>query len=196
MPPINETPINDVWATGSTQDEIETITCPSGQTCRARRPGLEGLMMSGQLLNLDSLTSIVDSKHIRRVKGGKGKADSPEVDALSVMKDPKALRDIIRMADQLLPQIVVEPRVAIHYVIKDDEQVDIKSEDREAGVVYTDQIDFQDKLFIFQYGMAGTRDAERFRRESAGAVAGLAPLEDVQHAAKRTRSGKAAKANQ
>jgi hypothetical protein len=190
---------NNVWAsTAPTSDQaVEELTCPSGQTCLAKRTGLEGLMYSGQLLKLDALTGMVDKKHVRRVRGGNGVEDADELDARSLMGDPKAIKTIVRLADALLPQILVEPRVAVHYTINDDdEEVPIPTEDREPGVVYTDQIDYIDKMYLMNYGMAGTRDAERFRGESGALVGDLVPSETVARNPQRsgprknTRKGK------
>lgn len=196
MPPTNETEINNVWAsTVKDDDAVELVTCPSGQTCYARRPGLEGLMLSGELMNLDSLTSLVDQKHLRRVRGGNGVADDEvKIDADKLMTDPKALQSIISLADRLVPQIVVTPRVLCHYTMEDDKRVVVSDDDRLDNVVYTDQIDFQDKLFLMNYGLAGTRDAERFRAESAGVVAGVVSVESVPMPAKRAGSGNRSKA--
>lgn len=184
---------NNVWSNTAPASDaaVEELTCPSGQTCLAKRTGLEGLMYSGQLLKLDSLTSMVDKKHVRRVRGGKGVEDADEIDAKSLMGDPNAIKTIIRLADALLPEILVEPRVAIHYTINDeDEEEVIPTEDREPGMVYTDQIDYIDKMFLMNYGMAGTRDAERFRGESGALVGHVLPSEAMARPAQRSGARK------
>lgn len=194
MPSTNENfEINNVW--GQDPDEkVEQLTLPSGQTCLAKRPGLESLMFSGHLLDLDTLTATVDKKHIRRVRGGNGVSDGVDIDPASILKDPDALRKIIRLADSLLPQIVVEPKVAIHYTT-DDEDVDhpIPKESRKPGLIYTDQIHYEDKMFLMQFGIGGTRDAEQFREQSGQAVASVVPIEGVQGAPERTRPRKKSK---
>ena len=49
---------------------------------------------------------------------------------------------------------------------------------RVAGVVYADQVEMEDKLFLFQFVVGGTRDLERFRKESDDALGSLSVSEE------------------
>lgn len=202
MPPTNEptaqSTVNNVWASSPIGEAIEFLTLPSGQTCRAKRVGLEGMMAAGLLGEFDSLSSFVGSKHVNRVRQAGGNKVKEELSAQSMMKDPTALKKIILLVDRALPTIVVEPRVLSHVEIvteadKADDMPETRSipkEDREEGVVYTDQIGLEDKMYLFNYAVGGTRDLERFRSESASDVAGMAASEGVQHETQRPSGGR------
>lgn len=191
MPSTDETTINDVWLQQhKTGPAVELITLPSGQTCKAKRPGLEGLMLSGQLLQLDTLTSVVDRQHVRRVKGGHG-ADHDEINAASLMKDPESLKRILRLADSLLPQVVVEPQVVLHWTTDAaGVETNLPLEGRDPNLVYTDYVSYEDKMFLLQYAVGGSRDVDRFREESQAALGGVAPGEGIPRKTKRPNAGK------
>jgi hypothetical protein len=184
MPPTEETPtVNSVWATAIPINTTELITLPSGQTCYARRLGLEGIMTAGLLGDADSLTAFVGTKHIRRVRGANKKPDGEEVDGRSVMQDPEALKRIVFLVDRATPMIVSDPVVHTHFRYLDDGTTQmIPQEEREPGQIYTDMIQLQDKMFLFNFAIGGTRDLERFRNESASAVEDVPDGQDVPRA--------------
>lgn len=149
----------DVWG-ASDIGGLEDITVPSGQRCQVKRPGVEGLMIGGVLASVDTLTAMVEVKHVKRAKAAqRGKRYDPEAEqakALAEMsKDPEKLKTAIEMINQVTCFIVVQPH--LEPVPEDGE--------REKGVIYVDQVDLNDKLFLFQYAVGGTRDLERFRTE-------------------------------
>lgn len=174
--------VNSVWGSKPV-DQTEEVTVPSGQTCRVRRIGMEGLMEAGILGDADTLTGIVDQKHVRRVRGANGIADHDDVDPASIMRDPNALKAILRLADKAMPHVVVEPVVLLHFNPETDEP--IPAESREDGAVYTDMIGFEDKMYLLDYAVGGTRDVATFRQGSETAVAGVADGEGVPVSPKR-----------
>lgn len=155
----------DAWLSGGIGG-MEDLTVPSGQTCLVRRPGLEGLIKAGVLRNIDSLSAIVGEEHIKKTK--KGKPSQVNVD--SVMKDPKALEDILHTVDKVVCHCVVKPEV---FMTPND------ITRRKQGVVYADMIDIMDKMHIFNFVVGGTRDLESFREGLDGSVGGVDALEDV-----------------
>lgn len=171
MPPKT----NNVWRNTAPADSVEFLTLPSGQTCSARRIGIESLLATGLLGEADSLTAYVDQKHIKRVNG-----KEPEVDVSSAMKDPKTLQQIVLLVDRITPFIVADPTVRSHV-----EDIDgggtrnIPEAERDTEAVYTDQIPLEDKMFLFNFAVGGTRSADRFLGQSADAVAGVADVTDV-----------------
>jgi hypothetical protein len=50
---------------------------------------------------------------------------------------------------------------------------------RDPSLLYVDEVDLEDKMFILQYALGGTRSLERFRREFADGVRPLSSGEDV-----------------
>lgn len=156
----------DAWLSGGIGG-MQDLTVPSGQLCLVRRPGLEGLIKAGVLRNVDSLSAIVDQKHIKKAKKGQG---TGQVDVESIMKDPKALDEILHTVDKVICHCVVKPEV--HMTPNDVTR-------RKDGVVYADMIDLTDKMYVFNYVMGGTRDLESFRGGLDSVVGSLADGEGV-----------------
>lgn len=177
--------INSVWATAGL-DQSTFITLPSGQTCRARPIGMEGILASGLLGDADSLTGYVGKQHVRRVRGAKGVPDADEVDAKSVMKDPAALKKIVFLVDRLVPQVVVSPVVHLHFeFVADGDTRMIPPEERVKGQIYTDMIGLQDKMYLFNFAMAGVIDLETFRKQSEDVVGTVDDGQGVPNNAQR-----------
>lgn len=155
----------DAWLSGGIGG-MEDLQVPSGQLCLVRRPGLEGLIKAGVLRNIDSLSALVGEKHIKKAKKG-----APQkVNVESVMKDPKALDEILHTVDKVICHCVVKPEV--HMTPND-----VTS--RKQGVVYADMIDINDKMFIFNFVVGGTRDLESFRGGLDESLGGLEAGEGV-----------------
>jgi len=145
---------------------------------------MEGLIQAGILSEADDLTSLVGAQHVRKVRGAKGKADGQELDTKSLMKDPKALGTMIDVADRAIPLIVVSPVVTCH---KDENGESIPLEDRERGMVYTDQIDMLDKFELLAFGMGDMESLKSFRGgEATGSVAAVGDGKSVPRTTKRT----------
>jgi hypothetical protein len=164
--PSNEFAINNVWASQSPEGTEEEVTVPSGQTCRARRMSIQAMIEAGMLSEADALTAQV-SKYTRKIRGAKGKADGSELDTRRLMQDPEAVKTLISMMDRAIPKIVVSPVVNLHYtehtVGKTTVTKKIPIEDREPGAVYTDQLDFGDKMFLFDWAAGGLASMLTFR---------------------------------
>jgi hypothetical protein len=160
----------DAWLSGGVGG-MEDLTVPSGQLCLVRRPGMEGLMKSGVLHNVDSLSQIVNEKHLKRVQGKAGEPETSEIDMHSLMSDTEGLAEVTHVIDKVVCHCVVKPEV--HMTPNDITR-------RQSGVVYADMIDLVDKMFIFNFVVGGTRDLESFRSGLGEAVGGLAPVEGVQ----------------
>lgn len=176
--PSSEFAPNSVWASSAPSGQEEELTLPSGQTCRAKRMSIEAMIQEGLLAESDALTAIV-SKHIQTVKGKKGKKAAPvpeqEVNVMSLMKDPQAVKDIIGMVDQLLPHMVVSPVVMLHYstttvgrtkvtkLLPEEKRQEIREENPDKVIVFTDQIGFEDKMFLFDWAAGGVGVMLAFR---------------------------------
>jgi hypothetical protein len=201
MPPTTEPQINNIWASttpAAAAGTVEFLTLPSGQTCRVRRIGIEGMIEAGLLTEGDSLMAIVDEKHVKRARNNEGKNPkvkdlSDRASAVEIMRNPEMLKKVVFFVDQTLPVVVVEPSIRAHFKILSPaknqgdlpETAMIPIEERDAGFVYTDQVGLEDKMFIFQYCVGGTRDIETFRTQSADAVAGVDDGEGVRGPSER-----------
>ena len=153
-------------AWGSNADSMGTdLVFPSGQVALVRRPGLQGLLKEGILHNLDTLTPFIE-EHSAAANGRKPKA-GPSV--AEIMADPKAVDQLMHVLDRITTSCVVQPEIKM---------TPNDPTSRVAGVVYADQVEMEDKLFLFQFVVGGTRDLERFRQESADALGGLRELQE------------------
>lgn len=156
-----------VWGN---KDFLEDLVVPSGQTCLVRRPGVQRLMEAGVLRQVDTLASIVAEEHIKRVKG-----EEPEIDTDSLAKDEDALISIMDVVDRVMVHCVVKPEIVMAPTSIDD---------RVGGVIYSDMIDIEDKMFIFNFAVGGSRSVEQFRQESLAAMGGVDDVQDAADEAK------------
>lgn len=164
-------------AWGNSGSGLTDLECPSGQTCLVRRPGVEGLVREGVLHNLDTLTSLVQTEHIDRVSGKK--VQQPRDDE-QIMKDlldnPAKMDSAFHMVDRVVCAVVVKPEV---------EMAPNDPTRRRPGMVYTDMIELEDKLFILNFAVGGSRDLERFREDTNRYVAAVDDGGQVPRASKR-----------
>lgn len=163
-------------AAGWKRNKGEELELPSGNVALVKRPGPQALLSQG--IMPDTLMPIVQ----QAISKGKGLKPT---DMNAMLEDPSKLAEMLDAMDKLLVQVVVEPKVAYHKrqtvpaagqtaalddlpweVIPDDER------DTDA-YVYTDEVDLEDKMFVFQYAVGGTRDLERFRSEHAARLGDL-----------------------
>ena len=174
MPPRSRTTVppppvdtDDAYAPttwGSDNNGLHDLTVPSGQRCLVKRPGVQGLMVAGVLHNLDTLTTLVSEKHIKRVSG------QAEVDVASLLGDEQNLLKILHTVDRVVAHVVVKPPVEM---APNDVTL------RQPGQVYTDMVDVEDKMFIFQFVVGGTADLERFRDQLGESVGSIPASENM-----------------
>lgn len=163
MPVNEELQQEDRYAATSWGSGGEDLRMPSGQLAHVRKPGVQGLINAGVLHSLDSLSGIVDGV----VKKAEGKVTAEDVDVQALLADPSKLEAMIHVIDRVVCHVVLKPTV--HMTPNDVTR-------RKPGVIYADMIDFEDKMFIFNFAVGGTREVARFREESALPVGGLADV--------------------
>lgn len=138
----------------------EDLALPSGNVCRVKRVGPDVLLKEGVLG--DSLGPIV-AKAIEKNRGLR-----PQ----DIEINSKTINEMLGGVDRVCAQVVVEPRLLLH-LNEDGETIpDVNREPKEVAI-YTDEVDVEDKMFIFQFVVGGTRDWERFRQESGAALGDL-----------------------
>lgn len=142
---------------GSYGDDLEM---PSGQLAYVKKPGVDKLIEAGVLHSLDSLSGVVEGL----IAKGDGK---PVAIPESVMKNPSQIDALIHIVDKVVCHVVIKPAVTM-------KPNDVTS--RKNGVVYTDMVSLEDRLFIFQYAVGGTTSIEQFRAESALPLGNLADV--------------------
>jgi hypothetical protein len=171
-PAAEEQPSNPyaptAWGTAS---NFVDLTMPSGQTAQVRQAGVQNLVSAGVLDDVDTLSTLVNEKHVKRVKG------KPVVDAKSMMADPKNMLRVLATVDKVVEYMVIQPPVKRPVEQYMDSEGQVKERPivgREPGVVYTDQIDLNDRMFIFQYSTGGATDVEQFRGQLAEIMGSMA----------------------
>lgn len=171
------------WISRTSGDEV--VTLPSGNRARVRRSGPEAFLEQG--LIPDPLTATIE----KSIRSKKGLRPEKQVD---IMDDPVKLGALVEMLDRTCCYAVVEPHVEMPPTCTECDELDTprapwhKDESherhhkfverpREPGVLYADRVDMDDKMFILNFTLGGTRDLERFRRELGVGVAGLGSLQ-------------------
>lgn len=177
------------WRQKGFSAEVEV---PSGNVAKLRRPGPEMFLKTGKIP--DALTPVVNEA-IRSKQG------LPPEKAADLMGDPEMLPQIMEMVDAAVVSACIEPRVVAdppcirpseedssvlcgraagetihaardngHTFIPGDA---IPPEERNPDFLYAAEVDFNDKMFIFQYALGGSADLDRFREEFAESVASV-----------------------
>lgn len=159
------------WGSKKKSSTFE-LDLPSGNTVLCKRVDMPTLLASGAFP--DTLMSIVSEK----IETATGQNDTPkEMDPAvvkGVLEDPKKLGELFDAIDKIVPLVVAQPTVENHKRPIAEGSVELEvipDEERDDDVVYTDAIDLEDKMFIFQYAVGGTREVEDFRAELTSTVA-------------------------
>lgn len=163
--------------------EAMDLDLPSGNTCLVIRPGVQGLIKHGILDSLDSLTGLVqaeliDAKDPMKVRKAVSAFAARPDDILAAMD----------MMDKVIEYVVREPSVLRPIqrdpasgkpILVDGKEVSLPDSERDSEQLYTDEVDTDDKLFIFQFVVGGTRDIESFRAQSAAMLGGVPTVKNV-----------------
>lgn len=144
------------------------ITVPSGNTALVRRPGMQAFIKEGVIPN--SLMPLIQESMAR------GSAPTSE-DLSGWMDDPEKLRTIIQLADAVTVSCCIDPEVfevPMETVMKEGvphiQPVPFGDERRDPNLLYVDEVDFEDKMFLMNVAVGGTADLEKFRQEQESHV--------------------------
>jgi hypothetical protein len=149
----------------ATNEELEL---PSGNVALVKRPGMDAFIREGIIP--DSLMPIINEA----VAKGKG---LPPSKVQEMVQDPKIVDAMFDAMDRVLARVVQEPLVQWHKREKPDApgtyEVIPDAERDTDTYVYTDEVFFEDKAFLFNYAVGGTRDLEQFRKQSESGLASV-----------------------
>jgi hypothetical protein len=146
----------------------QELTLPSGYTVEAKRIDLRILLKTGKIPNV--LRPILD-------RAMQGLQTSPEELSKKVAESPEALDDVLEFMDTVWLGSVSDPVVGVRPENKEDESED---------VVYTDEVDIEDKIFVVNWSMGGANDLERFREEQSTTLERVRASEGDEHPAEPT----------
>jgi hypothetical protein len=159
-----------------------SLRLPSGNVALVRRVGPEAFLE--QDLMPDNLAPIVQ-KAIHSKRGLPPKALE------SAIAGPEGLGKMVEMMDRVTVYAVIEPHVEMppgcitcggldntdNRAVHDDPEADghhkFEEGPRDETILYVDEVDMMDKMFIMNYCVGGSSDLERFRVEHRAAVGSL-----------------------
>lgn len=133
-----------------------TLTLPSGLAVRAKRVDLQVMLAQGTIPN--PLIEVV-SEALERGQ----QMDPKELVGDKVNLDKVA--EMYELVNSVVVASVVEPRIS---------SVPEDPEDRDDDQLYVDEVEDEDKMFIFQWAGGGTDDVATFREEARASLASLA----------------------
>ncbi len=136
------------WKKANKGFELEV---PSGNVALVRPVGMQAFLTKGMIPN--SLRDIA----MEAVKGNQLPKMKP--DDMS----PEKIEDMLVLFDSVTCYCVLEPVVTP--VPMDDDGEPIPPADRDPENLYVDEVNLDDKIFIFQFACGGTRDLESFRAQ-------------------------------
>jgi hypothetical protein len=187
--PLEPTPISEWKKVPRTTDHVPLVL-PSGNTALVKPLGLPEIMKRGLIPNplLQAMTRSLEVADARMANPTPAQAAAAEKkakqrldDQLSELtKDPAKLVAVFDMADNLTLACMVQP--AVHPVPPPGEDGVVSRED---DLLYIDEVDMDDKMFIMSYAMSGVRDLESFRREFARSVGSVGDGGEASREAKR-----------
>lgn len=166
---LNESPTSvQDWKKGKAGEDLRL---PSGNVCRVRRVGMREWVREDIIP--DSLKPIVDAAI------SKGQNINP-AKLKAYQTDVSKLGEMMELMDRVVALVVSKPVLIYHQQREDGEWKLIPEEDRDPEQLYTDEIDDEDKIFIFNFAAGGVRDLERFRQQLGSSVGAVRRGEDVE----------------
>lgn len=148
------------------------LELPSGNVVQVKRIDLPSLLADGAFP--DTLMGIVQQK-LGESKAKKEVDDSELVE--DMLGDTEKITELFSAFDNIVVRTVVQPSVRLH---TDEDGKTIPEDERDEEYIYTDEVDLNDKIFIFQFSVGGDADLESFRNKSASAVADLEDVAKLQ----------------
>jgi hypothetical protein len=146
------------------------LELPSGKTVRVmEHPSMRIFMKAGIIPN--SLVGIIQ----KAIDQG----DQPDMSGF--VADASRVEEMFEMMDNIVRFVVQEPKF---------QPLPSNDAERDDSVLYIDEMEQTDKMFIFQWATGGTRDLERFRKQHNPGMDLVPGREDVVGKTVRSSRGK------
>ena len=152
----------------------EPVLLPSGQRIILRPTSLASFMQSGSIPN--SLMQVVTTAMDHAKDGAEAQDEKVQESAMDLLRDPKSLTDMFEAVDKFVISVALEPRV---YPVPEDEA------DRDDNLLYVDEIELEDRMFIFTRAIGSPGEAEPFRDKPASRVGAVQQRKAVGGTTKR-----------
>lgn len=161
---------------------------PSGFNVRARRVSLRAFLQSGNVPNplLPIVEEALSKGKTADVQAIMGKEGAVDLDMINEMYD---------MVNQVVCSVLIEPKVQMVPTIEDmdkwnanhpTESVKHPDDLRDDEILYVDELEDEDKMFLFQWASGGTDDVALFREEAKQQLAALEQGQNPQAATEST----------
>jgi hypothetical protein len=175
----NLTPTPATAWQGKVQVEGVAVPLPSGNVALVRAIAPEAFLTSGMIP--DPLLPIIQ-KAIHTKKG----LNPKELERQMGNTSPELIASSLEMFDRVLVYAVVEPNIEMpppcrqcekyantdqHRKKDHPDHHQYREGERDSAKLYADQVDMQDKMFIFQWSVGGTSNISAFRQQLEGNVA-------------------------
>lgn len=164
--PHNPITSAEEWKAAATQGT--PLKVPSGKTCLARNPGLPAFMQAG----------IVPNPLLAPVQEALSKGKPMENLSDVVGDDPERMQAFFELIDNVVMYCVLQP--VVHSAHEELIQEDgtrvrrfIPEGERAETDLFIDNVDPEDRVFIFQWAVGGSSDLVKFRKEFRAAMADL-----------------------
>lgn len=145
------------------------LELPSGNICKVRRVSIAKLMSADVFP--DELSAVIAGT-VETKKSGK-QSEPEKVSDVKMSDMPKFLDAIDKVAEM----VIVEPKVTRPM---DEDGNELDDDDRDPNKLYTDDVDLNDKIFVFQFAVGGGTDLDKFRSELSSGLGGVRDVEDVE----------------
>lgn len=152
-------------AKGWKKNKTTELEVPSGNVCLVIRKPLDTFLKEGRIPN--PLLPIV-----MKAVGGDVSEDDLKAElndyVESAKEKPEVAQDMITSMTELVDAVVIdcvlEPRVSPAL---------LAGEEYDEDILYVDEVDMDDKMFIFNFVVGGAGDLERFREGQASVLEDL-----------------------
>lgn len=158
------------WKKSTSEQPIEL---PSGKFALIGRSNFKALLAAGVIPN--SLMSIVQ----KSLDTGQNQVNPGEL-----VSDPAKMDEMLEMVDNIAIFAVKEPQI---------HPIPALGKKKDDALLYVDEIEDEDKAFIFQYVTGGTKDLEQFRQQATEQLASLQSGAAMAMPAKRAPGNAAAR---
>lgn len=143
------------WKQKTTEGTL--ITVPSGNTALVQSPGIEIFTNQGIIPN--ALLPLVQGF---MVSASKPEDISPEKLA-ELVGDPKKIQEMIQLADAIVVYCCLDPVVVPTPTDADGNLIPLRDSRRNSDILYVDEVDVNDKIFIMNFAVGGSANIEKFR---------------------------------
>lgn len=156
LPPQGTESDKDPYAVTSWAESEYDFRVPSGQLCRMKKLRPEEMIGTDLLDRVTRLPGFAE-ENIRKAEGRPPTAAMPSKEALA---------EVIEVLDELLPLVVVKPKLwpePTPEQANDDPELD--NSERRSGRVYVSDVELADRVAIMERAVGGVKRMDNFRKK-------------------------------